>query len=226
MWVWDYGFEKGQGFIRILKKDAVTMVLKKYPEITESQVRQIIQFLTLLERLSIGKPPEGYGSQTFFHGVFNWPISYLRRPLVNYKDEKGDDYLYYGYHGIWCHTLIIFYLIYNGKLPERKSQKMRDYMVPYLVRRVYPFQKRGEKTGFRRIQNLRLSNTKFDLQVKRQRKKTGNLRISICWSLIPLTKSLSDWVLSINPVRETSWRWKRKWTTFFGRMENQRRKNF
>ncbi|MFN8336350.1 MAG: SEC-C domain-containing protein [Cyclobacteriaceae bacterium] len=149
----DYGFEKGQGFIRILKKDAVTMVLKKYPEITESQVHQIIQFLTLLERLSIGKPPEGYGSQDIFPWRFNRPISYLRRPLVNYKDEKGDDYLYYGYRHLVSYLDHLFYLIYNGKLPERKSQKMRDYMGAILGEKGTPFRNEA-KNWFRKNSKL------------------------------------------------------------------------
>lgn len=136
----DYGFEKGEGFIRILKKDAVGIVRKKYSEITEVQAQNVFQFLTLLERASISKPPPGnYGSQDIFPWRFNRPISYLRRPIINYRDEKGDDYLYYGYRHLVSYLDHLFYLIYNGKLPERTSKKMRDYQAAILGEKGTPF---------------------------------------------------------------------------------------
>lgn len=149
----DYGFEKGHGFIRILKKDAISLILKKYPEVTETQAQQVFQFLTLLERAGIGKPPPGYGSQDIFPWRFNRPISYLRRPLVTCKDESGDDYLYYGYRHLVSYLDHLFYLIYNGKLPERKSQKMRDYMGAILGVKGTPFRNEA-KDWFRKNSKL------------------------------------------------------------------------
>jgi len=159
----DYGFQKGQGFILILKNDVVKMALKKYPEITEDQAQQVIQFLALLERASIGKPPVGnYGSQDIFPWRFNRPISYLRRPLINYKDEKGDDYLYYGYRHLVSYLDHLFYLIYNGKLPERKSKKMRDYQAAILGEKGIPFRNEA-KNWFKK--NSKLEVIEYEIPI-------------------------------------------------------------
>jgi hypothetical protein len=136
----DYGFEKGVGFIRVLKKDVVDLVCKKYPEITDVQAQKVLEFLTLLERSSIGRPPTGnYGSQDIFPWRYNRSISYLRRPLINYKDKKSDEYLYYGYRHLVSYLDHLFYLIYNGKLPERTSKKMREYQAAILGEKGTPF---------------------------------------------------------------------------------------
>jgi hypothetical protein len=141
----DSGFEQGQGFIRIPVSEVNAMLAKKYPDISEAQRGKILTYLTLLERDGIGKPPDGYGNQDIFPWRYNRGISYLRRPLVRYKDEKGNEYLYYGYRHLVTYLEHLFYLLFNGKLPERTSEKMRTFQASILGEKGTPFRNQAKK---------------------------------------------------------------------------------
>lgn len=82
----------------------------------------VLNFITLEERLSYLDPPKGYKSIDIFPWVFNRPLSFIRKPVIEYQDK----YIF-GIRNILHSRKYLLQLIWQGKLIT-KGKSMKDLM--------------------------------------------------------------------------------------------------
>jgi len=120
------GFINAQSCME-LEESALISILSQIEGVSADDIDTALNLLTLLERKSIGVPPDGYTAVDIFPWRYNRPISYIRRPLV--KLQKDDAiYYYYGYRHLMQFIDNLFYLLYSSKLPGGKSEEMKSWL--------------------------------------------------------------------------------------------------
>ncbi len=137
------GFANAQSCMEI-EESALIGILSKIEGVTADNIGTALRLLTLLERKSIGTPPDGYTAIDIFPWRYNRPISYIRRPLA--KLQKGDGaYYYYGYRHLMQFIDNLFYLLYSSKLPSVKSEEMKSWLAAISGDKGNPFREAVKK---------------------------------------------------------------------------------
>lgn len=138
-----------EGFVNaescmILEDAAVKDLLSKIDKITDDDINTALNLLTLLERKSIGLPPDGYTPLDIFPWRYNRSISYIRRPLVKLTDKETVHY-YFGYRHLMQFIDNLFYLLYSSKLPGVKSEEMKSWLAAASGDKGNPFREAVKK---------------------------------------------------------------------------------
>ena len=96
--------------------------LKSNDKISRDKILLILKFITLEEREAYLKAPKGYKGIDIFPWVFNRPLSYIRRPIIDYQDK----YIF-GIRNILHSRKYLLHLIGQGKL-KTSGKLMIDLM--------------------------------------------------------------------------------------------------
>ncbi len=137
------GFVKAESCM-IMKEAELKDLLSKIDRITDDDINTALNILTLLERESIGVPPDGYTPLDIFPWRYNRSISYIRRPIV--KLTGKDTVLYYfGYRHLMQFIDNLFYLLYSSKLPGVKSEEMKSWLAAASGDKGNPFREAVKK---------------------------------------------------------------------------------
>lgn len=151
-----------EGFVNaepcmVMEEHALKDLLSKINNITDDDIDTALSILTLLERNSIGTPPDGYTSLDIFPWRYNRSISYIRRPFVKLISKKAVFY-YFGYRHLLQFIDNLFYLLYSSKLPGVKSEEMKKWLAAASGYKGNPFRESVKKwfedhSGFDIIEN-------------------------------------------------------------------------
>jgi hypothetical protein len=138
-----------EGFVNaescmIMEEQALKDLLSKIDNITNGDIDTALHILTLLERKSIGVPPDGYTALDIFPWRYNRSISYIRRPLVKLISKEAVHY-YFGYRHLVQFIDNLFYLLYASKLPGVKSEEMKSWLAAASGDKGNPFRESVKK---------------------------------------------------------------------------------
>lgn len=137
------GFVNAQSCM-IIEEAALRALLSKIDKITADDINKALHILTLLERKSIGVPPDGYTSLDIFPWRYNRSISYIRRPLVKLTRKEAVHY-YFGYRHLMQFIDNLFHLLYSSKLPGVKSEEMKSWLAAASGDKGNPFREAVKK---------------------------------------------------------------------------------
>ncbi|QQP70187.1 hypothetical protein JHE06_11535 [Carnobacterium sp. CS13] len=105
------------------KKSVIDRIyLKSDYKISKDKILSVLKFITLEEREAFLKAPKGCKGIDIFPWVFNRPLSYIRRPIINYQDK----YIF-GIRNILYSRKYLLHLIWQGKL-KTTGKLMKDLM--------------------------------------------------------------------------------------------------
>lgn len=121
-----------------LEETRLKEILTSIDGIGANDIKSALDLLTLLERDSIGKPPEGFTANDIFPWRYNRPISYIRRPLVRISNANKVYYLY-GYRHLIQFVENLMSLLYSSKLPGAKSEEMISWLAGASGKKGNPF---------------------------------------------------------------------------------------
>lgn len=82
----------------------------------------VLNFITSEERLAYLKPPKGYKGIDIFPWIFNRPLSFIRRPIIEHQEK-----FIFGIRNILHSRKYLLKLIWQGKL-KTKGKLMKDLM--------------------------------------------------------------------------------------------------
>lgn len=133
------GFTQAQPCMEI-EEAALKELLRKIDGIETSYIDTALGLLTLLERKTIGTPPDGHTPEDIFPWRYNRSISYLRRPLVKVVNNGNFSYLF-GYRHLMQFIDNLYYLLYSSKLPDSKSSEMKRWLAATSGDKGKPFRK-------------------------------------------------------------------------------------
>jgi len=149
------GFENASRVVEI-KEDALISLLSSKTGIASDELKIALELLTLIERASIGLPPDGYSKVDIFVWRYNRQLSYIRRPLTKIKGNDGTIY-YYGYRHLMAYYDNLLYLLYTSKLPNAVSPQMKTWLATVSSDKGKPFRNQvkiwfEENTAFEVVQ--------------------------------------------------------------------------
>ncbi len=133
------GFRDGKPWVEIEEQELQKLLLTKIENLSESEIQNAIQLLTLIERDKIIKPPLGFKLPDIFPWHYTRPLSYLRKPLIAVMDEEGTKSYYYGFRHLMMYLDNLIFLLYTGKLPERSTVMMNSWIGGILEKKGKPY---------------------------------------------------------------------------------------
>lgn len=136
------GFTSAKSCMK-MKEAALKILLSKIEGIATADIDIALKLLTLLERKSIGVPPDGYTPLDIFPWRYNRSISYIRRPLVKIADKEI--VYYFGYRHLMQFIDNLFYLLFSSKLPGAKSEEMKSWLATVSGDKGNPFREAVKK---------------------------------------------------------------------------------
>ncbi len=117
------GFTEGKGSIKVSEEWLYQTIRERTPGISNDDISITLNLLSLLERKSIGNPPEGFERFEIYPWRHKRLISYMLRPLI--KINKGGSVFYiYGYRHLVDYIENLHYLLYTGKFPDPVSDEL------------------------------------------------------------------------------------------------------
>lgn len=107
----------------VKKEDVIDKVFKESKgTLSRSIIVLVLRFITLEERSAYLKPPKGYKSIDIFPWIFNRPLSFIRRPIIEYQGKYV-----FGVRNILHSRKYLLQLVWQGKL-QTKGKLMKDLM--------------------------------------------------------------------------------------------------
>lgn len=91
-------------------------------KMSRESIISVLNFITLKEREAYLKPPKGYKVIDIYPWVFNRPLSFIRRPIIEYEDK----YIF-GIRNVIYSRKYLLHLIWQGKL-KTSGKLMKDLM--------------------------------------------------------------------------------------------------
>lgn len=133
------GFTDGKPWVKIEEQQLVSLLATKIEKITTKEIQSGINLLTLIKREHYLKPPEGFKLGDVLPWHYTRPLSYIRRPLVEFLDKDGNKYYYYGFRHLMMYIDNLYFLLFTGKLPERNSKRMGSWIAGILQEKGKPY---------------------------------------------------------------------------------------
>lgn len=117
-------FDDLNRIVWIVKKEvAIDKVFQESGEkLSRGIILLVLNFITLEERLAYLNPPKGYKGTDIFPWIFNKPLSFIRRPIIEYQEK----YIF-GIRNLLFSRQYLLQLIWQGKL-KIKGKLMKDLM--------------------------------------------------------------------------------------------------
>ncbi|HFD3448884.1 TPA: hypothetical protein ACF3RE_000495 [Enterococcus faecium] len=91
-------------------------------QIQAQKIQFVLESITLFERQDYLNPPSGFSNLDIYPWRFNRQLSFIRRPLIKYKNK----YIY-GIRNVIYARKYLLHLIFGGRL-KTNSKKMKDLM--------------------------------------------------------------------------------------------------
>ena len=122
------GFTAAAACVIREKSELIAILQKGVPELSLPEITSCLQQLTLLERSGIGTKQEHFEWPEIYPWRYKRQLSYLKRPLVNVKNQDSKQYYYYGYRHLMVCIDNLYYLLYTGKYPNPVSPAMKRWL--------------------------------------------------------------------------------------------------
>nr|WP_199768697.1 SEC-C metal-binding domain-containing protein [Sphingobacterium sp. HMA12] len=145
----NYGFKREEACSVLPENELYQLLKSELPERNEARLIKTLETMTLLERKGIGSAPKGYTSKDIFPWRYGRNLSYLRRPLALIVDNSGTRQFLFGFRHLKSYVDNLLFLIFTGKLPETRSEKMNALIGTILHEKGTPY--RNEVADWLRI---------------------------------------------------------------------------
>ena len=109
-------FKQQTSIIEIAERDLISEIIKLCPEITFDVAEKCLNRLSLDKREDYLLPPAGIEVRDIFPWVYNRELSYLRRPIVRYRQFDGQVQCIFGFRSCLLAGLQLIDLLYSGRL--------------------------------------------------------------------------------------------------------------
>ena len=144
--------------VKIRRQSEVVKKVKKYLNLDEEIVIDLIKKYSLTSRDCFLVPPEGYKDTDIFPWEFNRPLTYYRKPIVHFV-SKEKDYLIWGGNNVARSRQELETLIFTGRYKSRKMSKKMNNLLG-MIRDIKG--KMFEEAVYQRIREMYPNNkTKF-----------------------------------------------------------------
>lgn len=187
--------EQNKTSVFSIKRRELILKLSETTTLREEEINSILDFLIITERKDFLKAPAGYKNEDVFPWKYNREFSLIKRPLVQYVNNVGDDIIVYGFRNVEAASKQIYNLFLEGRLKyvgkhlkkllgERndiKGHAFREKTIQWLKDikdvEVWPYEVKISPTGhFKSLEDLgdidilifdRKRNTVFNIECKR-----------------------------------------------------------
>lgn len=122
----------------IMEDDLVAEVKTVYPEMAEESIKNCISRLSLDKRYDYLTPPVGLDGKDIFPWVYNRELSYLRRPIVRYKELDGKVLCMFGFRSCLAAGFQLTDLLYSGRL-KNGGKKMEKVLSQFQTKKGHVF---------------------------------------------------------------------------------------
>ena len=109
-------FKQQMSIIEIAERDLISEILKLCPEMTFDVAENCLNRLSLDKRENYLVPPVGIEVRDIFPWVYNRELSYLRRPIVRYRQYDEQVQCMFGLRSCLLAGLQLIDLLYSGRL--------------------------------------------------------------------------------------------------------------
>lgn len=124
----EIAFEQEQSVIEIKEEELLKVLSQKLSGIQEDIIEIGINLITLSERNSIIKSPNGYEKEDIYPWKYNRSLSYLRKPLIKIKRKDGQVLFYWSFRHVLDSIENLQVLLFNGRLKAKDGGLLNDYL--------------------------------------------------------------------------------------------------